>query len=210
MSKQILLGVVAVALGACSQATRVESGGDVSPSVIPVNSRVLPPGATVQVALDQSLSASKNNAGDTFTAHITDAVMSQDGSTVVPAGSTVEGRITAVQPSSDPTKAGLIRLNFDRMNVNGEAYPFRASVVQTEVPGGSNNGDLMKKAGIGAVAGGVLGAVLGGDVKDIVLGGAIGAAAGSLISMGTSNADARLPEGTRMTLRVNDRIAFRR
>src|SRR5437588_11280439 len=59
--------------------TRVESGGDVYPSVIPVNSRVLPAGATVEVALDRSLSATRNNAGDTFPAHVRNTITAQDG-----------------------------------------------------------------------------------------------------------------------------------
>jgi hypothetical protein len=136
-------------------------------------------------------------------------VVAQNGAIVVPAGAIVEGRVTGVEPARDPTRPALIRLDFESLRVGDHSYPFSASVERTAIPGRSDD-DLRKKAGTGAAVGGVLGAVLGrGDLKDIVVGGAIGAAAGSLISLGLQRADAQLPEGTRLTLRNNSRVALR-
>jgi uncharacterized protein YcfJ len=117
--------------------------------------------------------------------------------------------VTGVEPSRDPTRPALIRLDFESLRVNNRSHPFNATVESTAIPGRSNE-DLLKKAGSGAAVGGVLGAVIGrGDLKDIVVGGAIGAAAGSLISLGMDSADPRLPAGTRLTLRDSSRAALR-
>jgi hypothetical protein len=63
---------------------------------------------------------------------------------------------------------------------------------------------------VGAAAGAVLGAVLsGGEIDDILKGGLIGAAAGTVISLGTSSAEAVLPAGTRMTLQTTRTVALR-
>jgi hypothetical protein len=203
----IALGLWAVT--SCSRPVQVVSGGDVSGDVIPTNANVLPAGATLDVQLDQPISASQSRVGDRFTAHVTRAVVARDGATVVPEGAVVEGRVTGIEPSRDPTRPALVRLDFDLLRSGDRTYPFKASVERTAIPGRSDD-DLRRKAGTGAAVGGVLGAVLGrGDLKDIVVGGAIGAAAGSLISLGMQSADARLPAGTRLTLRNDRRVALR-
>lgn len=202
----LALGVWAVA--GCSRSVQVESGGDVSADVIPANASALPPGTTLEVALDQPISATESRVGDRFTAHVTKTVVAQNGETVVPAGAIVEGRVTGVEPSRDPTRHSLIRLDFETLRVGDRRFPFNASVERTAVPGRSRE-DLLRKAGTGAAVGGVLGAVIGRDIKDLIVGGAIGAAAGTLISLGMDAAEARLPAGTRLVLRNNSRVALR-
>jgi hypothetical protein len=55
----------------------------------------------------------------------------------------------------------------------------------------------------------VLGAIVsGGDFGGIALGGAIGAAAGTVISLGMDR-DPVIPEGTKMTLRATQAVALR-
>lgn len=197
------------ALGCASQTTtRVESGGEVMPGRVPASARVLPVGTTMQVALDRPITASHDRVGDRFTAHVTDAIVAENGATAVRAGATVGGTITGLEPSRG-NQPGLVRLNFETLQVDGRDYAFDADITQTSVPSADNR-DVVSKAGAGAVAGAVLGAVLGrGNLKDIVLGGAIGAAAGTLISLGTSTeSNATLPAGTRLTLHTTRRVVL--
>jgi hypothetical protein len=56
----------------------------------------------------------------------------------------------------------------------------------------------------------VLGAVLsGGELNKILLGGALGAAAGTVISLGMGDTEAVLPAGTRMTLQTTQTVSLR-
>jgi hypothetical protein len=196
------------AVAGCSRPVQVVSAGDVSGDVIPATANVLPVGTTLEVQLDQPISATQSRVGDRFTAHVTKPVVAQNGAVAVPAGAIVEGRVTGIEPSRDPTRPALIRLDFETLRVGDRGYPFTASVERTAIPGRSDE-DLKKKAGTGAVVGGVLGAVLGRDLTGLVVGGAIGAAAGTLISLGMDRTEARLPEGTHLTLRNDRRMALR-
>jgi hypothetical protein len=56
----------------------------------------------------------------------------------------------------------------------------------------------------------VLGAVIGdADLKNILAGAAIGAAAGTVISMGASDVEAVLPAGSELTLRSTEMVSLR-
>jgi hypothetical protein len=211
--------VAILSLAACGalnqRSTTVESGGVVSPSdlpsVTPVNNRTLPTGATLMATLDQTLGTKVSNAGDMFTATVNTALRAQDGSTVVPAGAKIEGRVTALDDSDNATEPALIRLSFDRIRFDGRTYPFAAAIVQSNPVSTSDqtSGDRTKQIIIGGVVGAALGAILGDrDLDKIIIGGALGAAAGSVISLGTE-VNATLPAGSAMTLRATETITLR-
>jgi hypothetical protein len=194
-------------------ATTVESAGDVSmsaASVTPVNNRTIPVGATVVATLDQALGTKLSKAGDSFSATVSNALYAQDGSLVIPAGARINGRVTALDNSSNATEPALIRLAFDGIRFNGRSYPFSADIVQAHpVESGPSNADRTKQIVIGGAVGAALGALIGGkDLDKIVIGGALGAAAGSIISLGTE-VNATLPAGSSMTLRATQATTLR-
>jgi hypothetical protein len=210
----------AIVISACASAnqrtTTVESGGDVASStdivaVTPANNRTIPVGATVMATLDQTLGTSISKAGDGFTATVSSDLRAQDGSIVIPAGAKIEGRVTALDDSDNATEPALIRLAFDRVRMNGQAYPFSAMVVQANAvqTSSQSNADRTRQIVIGGAVGAAIGAILGDrDLDKIIIGGAIGAAAGSIISLGTE-VNATLPAGAPMTLRVTQATALR-
>ena len=207
-------------LAACASAnqrsTTVESGGDVTSStdivpITPANNRSIPVGATVMATLDNALGTKVSKAGDSFTATVSSDLRAQDGSIVIPAGAKLEGRVTALDDSDNATEPALIRLAFDRVRMNGQAYPFSAMVVQANAvqTSSQSNADRTRQIVIGGAVGAAIGAILGDrDLDKIIIGGAIGAAAGSIISLGTE-VNATLPAGAPMTLRVTQATALR-
>ena len=209
----------ALALAGCSAATQrsttVESGGDVAMSstgVTPVNNRSIPVGARLTATLDQSLGTKVSKAGDTFTATVAQTLYASDGSVVVPAGAKIEGRVTATDDSDNAAEPALIRLAFDRIRFNGRTLPFSASIVQSnpvQSGGGESSSDRTKRIIIGGAVGAALGGILsGGDLDKIVIGGAIGAAAGSIVSLGTEM-NATLPAGSQMTVQATQTTTIR-
>lgn len=197
----------AAALGACASGTQVSSGGEVAPAT-PINSNWLPAGTTLTARLDNSLSTN-NHDGDGFTATVADNVYAQDGSVAVPSGAVLHGTVTGAHGAKVPGEQNVIRLNFDELRMNGRTYPFSASISNVSVQ--NQSGSAAKDAAIGAAAGGVLGAVLsGGELSKIVTGGLLGAAAGTVISMGTGNGtQAVIPAGSTMTVRSNQTVNIR-
>ena len=209
VSMLFVLAAVA-ATGACSRATQVESSGEVAP-VTPVNANSLPTGSVITVTLDQAVGTKTSKVGDTFSATVSDAIVASNGRTVVPAGAKVYGKVTGLQDSNNAGQKAAIRLDFERININGVERPFEANITTTQLKteGEDSKNETLKKAGIGAAAGAVLGAVLGGgDVSKILGGAAIGAAAGTVISLGTGEVDAVLPAGSKMTLQTTQQVAF--
>jgi hypothetical protein len=209
-----VLAAASLALVACatSRTTRVESSGSVSDEVIPVNASILPVGATLQAKLDQTLGTKQSKVGDSFTATVENTITAQNGATVVPAGATIRGHITALESSKNVTDPSVIRLDFDQLAFGGQSYPFRASVARAapQQVGGDTRNETLQKAGNGAAAGAVLGAVLGdADLKHMAIGAVLGAAAGTAISLGTGTVDAALPAGTTLTLRATQAVALR-
>ena len=199
-----------VASSACARTTTVESAGEVA-TATPVNANSLPTGAVVNVTLDQPVGTKTSKVGDTFSATVVDAIVASNGQTVVPAGSKVYGKVTGLQDSDNATQKAAIRLDFERINVNGVERPFEANIATTELQSvkEESRNETLKKAGIGAAAGAVLGAVLGGgDVSKILGGAAIGAAAGTVISLGGGDVEAVLPAGSKMTLQTTQQITL--
>ena len=198
------------ATGACARTTTVESTGDVAPAT-PVNATTLPTGSVVTVSLDQPVGTKTSKVGDTFSATVAEPIVASNGQTVVPAGSKVYGKVTGLQDSDNVGQKAAIRLDFERINVNGVERPFEANITATnlQTQKEETRDETLKKAGIGAAAGAVLGAVIGGgDISKILGGAAIGAAAGTVISLGGGDVEAVLPAGSKMTLQTTQQVAM--
>src|SRR2546421_121644 len=85
---------------------------------------------------------------------------------------------------------------------NARTFPYKANIVATNLQkqGGASTSETVKNAAIGAAAGAVLGAVLSGADKDkILLGGGLGAVAGTAISLGKNGENAVLPAGSHLS-----------
>jgi hypothetical protein len=192
--------------------TTVESGGDVGGGVVtPTDSRTIPAGARLTATIDQTIGTKASKAGDMFTATVSSALYASNGSVVVPSGAKIEGRVTALDDSDNPTDPALIRIAFDRIRFNGTSYPFSGAIVQSNPVQTSDqsNADKTKKIIIGGAVGAALGGILsGGDLDKIVIGGALGAAAGSIVSLGTE-VNATLPAGSPMTIQATQTTVIR-
>ena len=208
------MGLLAGCAAATQRSTTVESAGDVAASpvvVTPVNNRAIPSGAVLSTTLDQPLGTNISKAGDMFTATVSSALYASDGSVVVPAGAKVEGHVTALDDSDNAAEPALIRLAFDRIRFNGQTFPFSAAIVQANVVKTADESKTEKTKQIvigGAVGAAIGGLISGGDLKKIVIGGALGAAAGSIVSLGTE-VNATLPAGSQMTLQATQTTAIR-
>jgi hypothetical protein len=176
----------------------------------PAPADVLPVGAVFDVELDQTIDTEESEVGDRFTATVKDPVV-RNGMTMIPAGARVHGRITGLDDSDHIGDQAAIRLDFETITFNGRTHPLRADITDADIEfeGVAGIEEVAKKAGIGAAAGAALGAIIGGDLKDILVGGALGAGAGTVVSLGLGEVEAALPRGTDLTLRTTQSIEVR-
>ncbi len=152
------------------------------------------------------ISSRTNKAGDSFTAKVTEAVVDGAGRTVVPAGSTILLRITAIKEAENTEDTGTLVILPVSVTVGDEAYDVKADVsdLQYELRGrGVTAGDAGKVAA-GAAIGAVVGRVLSKKGSGAVVGGAVGAAAGTAIAIKSADKDIVVPVGARVVIKLTE------
>src|SRR6266576_4710695 len=127
---------------------------------------VIPSGQELDVRLGTTLSSKTAKVEQRFES-TTVADLTQNGTVLIPAGSTVRGVVSAVDPADRIHRAGSLTLSFDELTVRGRTYDMRAMATNVFESGGIR--DEGTTAGIGAGAGAILGGVLGG-LKGAILG----------------------------------------
>jgi hypothetical protein len=225
MSPVLVKKLVAVAavLGtvSCGATTNGSSGSTSAPVYVPPTSNtpsttanttptevnnsaygVVPAGQELDVRLGTTLNSGTAKVEQRFEA-TTVADLMQNGRVLIPAGSTVRGVVSAVDPADRIHRAGSLTLSFDEINVRGRSTPMRAMATNVFESGGIR--EETGTAGIGAGAGAVVGGILGG-VKGAILGAVIGA--GGAIAA-TEGKDIELPAGSIIRIRLDQPVNVR-
>jgi len=159
-------------------------------------SGTLAEGTEIQVRLEQPLSSKTAQVEDRVDASVALPVQ-LDGRVVLPAGTRVRGVVSGVQRAERPVKGGRLDVRFDSIFPDDRTRKdMRASVVS--VKENLDLGDNAKRAGIGAVLGGVIGQVIGGT-KGAIIGAVLGGGGALAAKLGE---DVDLPAGTILTLRL--------
>lgn len=190
--------LAAAVLTACaSQGMQVQSGQD------GLEADRVPAGTEMEVELEDRLSIADSEEDQEFHATV-DEALRRPGGVVVPEGSLIHGRITAIHRSQGDDDPNILKLHFYRIDIRGQSYPLSAEL--TDANPETDTGDAFLKAGAGAAAGAVLGRILGGDVASTVAGAAVGAAAGTAVALTTKQEEAVLARGSKMRLELQEAI----
>jgi hypothetical protein len=164
------------------------------------------------VRLDTTLATFSNKAGDPFRGRITQPVVI-NGQTMIPAGATVEGRVTKVtEPRRISGRPTIGILPEAVILPTGERYSIDATLTDTSIKGTDVNNEGQFKGsghdrrdtieqGSGTAGGMLIGGLVGGPVG-ILVGGAIGAGSTTGHWLGKHHS-AVLPAGTELTLELN-------
>ncbi|MGH7509954.1 MAG: glycine zipper domain-containing protein [Gemmatimonadales bacterium] len=166
----------------------------------------LPAGTTLTATTTAEIRSHKNKVGDEVTATVTNDVKDAAGRVVVPAGSEVTLKVTAIKESENKRDStGTLTLQPTEVAVNGRSYPISASIekVDTRLEGRSTNVEDIAKPAAGAAVGAVVGRVIGGSSKGAIIGGVIGGAVGAQRAVETKDRDVVLPQGTEVTISLD-------
>ena len=172
----------------------------------PAAPRALAAGTTIMASTNAEIRSHKNKVGDTVTATVASDVKDNSGRVVIPAGSEVVLKVTAIKESENKSdKTGTLTLQPTAVSINGRSYPLSATIegVNTELRGRSTNAGDIAKPAAGAAVGAVVGRVLGGSTKGAIIGGVLGGAVGAQRAVETKDRDVVLPQGTTVTLSLN-------
>jgi hypothetical protein len=181
-----------------------------TPAAAPAPAPSLAAGTAISATTDAEIRSRKNKVGDEVTATVASDVKDAGGRVVIPAGSKVILKVTAIKPSdSKSDTTGTLTLDAVGVEVNGTERPMVATIsgVRTKLEGrGTDANDIAKVAG-GTAAGAIVGRVLGGSSKGAIIGGIIGGAVGTQRAVETKDRDVVLPQGTTVTLTLDQKLA---
>lgn len=173
----------------------------------------LPTGTAVKMKLENTLTTFSTQAGDRFSARVTEAVV-VDGKTVIPVGATVQGRVTKTsEPRRVAGKPTIAIFPEYLVLPNGDRFVLNATLVDTSVRRGADvnnegqfkgeghDGKDLTEVGMGTGGGMLAGGLIGGG-KGMLIGGAIGATATVAHWLG-KHRSAMLPAGTELVMELN-------
>jgi len=172
----------------------------------------VPAGTALMVRLDTTLATFSNRVGDPFRGVITQAVV-VNGQTMIPAGATVEGRVTKlVEPRRISGRPTIGILPEAVILPSGERYFLDATLTDTNIHGSDVNQEGQFKGqshdrrdtletGGGTAGGMLIGGLVGGPAGMLV-GGAIGAGSTTAHWL-AKHRSAMIPAGTQLTLELN-------
>ncbi len=159
--------------------------------------------------MNDSISSRKNKAGDVVTARVTSDLKDADGRVVVPAGSNVTLKITAIHESENKgDKTGTLTLAVQDITVNGRTYAIDATVdqVDRQLVGRKTNAGDIAKVGAGTGIGAIVGRVIGGGTGGAVVGGVIGGAVGAQRAVETKDRDVVVAAGSKVGLTLREKL----
>src|ERR1035438_4758115 len=173
----------------------------------------LPTGTAVKMKLETTIATFSSKAGDPFSARVTEPVV-VNGKTVIPIGTTVEGRVTKTNEPRRIAGKPTIAIFPERVVLpNGDRFTLDASLVDTnarhgtdvnqegQFKGDGHDAKDLTEIGAGTGAGMLIGGLAGGG-KGFLIGGAVGATV-TVTHWLTKHRSAMLPAGTELVMELS-------
>src|SRR5438128_131762 len=178
----------------------------------------IPANQILRVRMNSQISSESARVGDQFTTTVVDPVYAS-GVEVIPAGSTITGRVTTVNRASRKSKAGTMGVRFVALHlpngtsraINGDLTDVTTAGARSDSEGEVSGRSAIKRnvvfIGGGAATGALIGAIAGGG-RGAGIGAGVGAglgAAGALLSKGH---EAVVTPGTEFGVVLNQSISL--
>jgi hypothetical protein len=173
----------------------------------------------VRVRMNTTISSKTAKVGDVFNTTVTEPVYSNTGVIVIPTGSIIVGKVTAVTPAKKGGKPGTLDVAFTDVKIpNGSKYAISGDLTELDSSSaksdneGTASGDKMKHRkvifiGGGAGAGAIIGAAVGGGVGTAI-GAGVGAGAGIIADILIKGEEATVKSGTEFGVFLNQSVSL--
>ncbi|MFL5593255.1 MAG: YMGG-like glycine zipper-containing protein [Gemmatimonadaceae bacterium] len=161
-------------------------------------------GSEISLFSGQRVCTNTYAVGDRFTASVAQSVQGSNG-VAIPAGATAVIELTSLKRSENANDNIEMEFVVRSIAFNGKTYPVNSTVTNAEVQK-VRNGDASndgKKVATGAIIGAIAGQIFGHKTKSTVIGAATGAAAGAVVAGATGKYDGCVPNGGRISLKLN-------
>ena len=190
------LAAVTIVVTGCGEQKAVAEGEKV---------QTLIAGTSIVAALQSTLETGKNRVGDKVELRTLEDIRINE-MTVVPAGATINGEVTHIDPAGRIAGGAELTLRFTELVMNdGKTYAISAAPIRLEGKGDAKESAI--EIGGGAVAGGVIGGILGGK-DDIGKGAAAGAVVGTGVAVATKGDQIVLPAGQKLRVSLSEPVSI--
>jgi hypothetical protein len=169
-----------------------------SPNVLRPVPITVPEGATLPLVLETAISSATSHSGDLVVARLAEDVRVGE-KVVVPAGTKVQGSVTAAVPSGRVKGLGRLAFDFDTLVLEGKEHSIGTRPVDITSANSHKRDAVITAIGVGA------GAIVGGIVdgkKGAGIGALIGGATGTGVVLTNKGKEVELGTGTRVTVRL--------
>jgi hypothetical protein len=182
-----------------------------NPTPEPVAEVLVPQGTTLAFRVDRTVSTESDDVGDAFTATVTDATRAAVGSEALAPGARSRWVVTRSDSDAGDDGEALLAFRLESLQVAGEWVPIEGTVTETELRAdtGDSNSETAAKVAVGAAAGAILGRIIGGNTSSTLKGAGVGAAVGTVVALTTRDGSAELPEGSMITIRLDEDVVDR-
>jgi hypothetical protein len=168
-------------------------------------SETLTAGTVFATALQNTIDTGKNKVGERVTLRTLEDVRVNE-MTVVPAGSTINGEVTHIDPAGRIAGGAELTLRYTELVMpDGKSYPISAAPYRLQGKGDAKESAL--EVGGGAVAGGIIGGIVGGK-GSVGKGAAAGAVVGSGVAVVTKGDQIVLPAGLKMRVALDGPVTI--
>jgi hypothetical protein len=162
-------------------------------------------GTPLSVRIGETVSASRNQIGDSFLATLEQPLVI-DGFVIAERGARAEGKVVEAKPAGRAGGASHLEVALVRLSTaDGQRVRIRTEPYKKD-GSGSTGGDLAK-IGAGAAIGAAIGAIAGGG-KGAAIGAGAGAAAGAGTVLVMNGKSAEIPVESRLTFRVQEPVTI--
>jgi hypothetical protein len=158
----------------------------------------------IHVTLDQAVTSNQSRPGDHFEATISEPVV-VDGKTLIPQGAHAEGIVVDAKPSGRLMGRARLQLALQSVDVSGQPYDLRTK--SSARIGRDHKKRNWAWIGGGAGGGALIGAAAAGG-KGALIGGPIGAAAGTTVAFVTGHRDIKLRPETPLTFKLAEPLTI--
>jgi hypothetical protein len=163
----------------------------------------VPEATPIHVTLNNAIASDRNRPGDHFEATVSEPVVI-NGKTVIPEGARATGLVVDAHPSGRLMGRARLQVALEAVELNGSSYQIRT--YSDARVGGRHKKRNLELIGGGAGGGMLIGAVAAGG-RGALIGGPLGAGAGTVAALVTGKKDIRLPAETRLTFNLADPVA---
>jgi hypothetical protein len=173
------------------------------PAAPDVNVLTVPAGTPIRIQLDQSLDSGRNNSGDVFDAHVVEPVV-MDNTVVIPEGAPIRGRVEGARPSGHFRHPGLLEISLTEVKLDNDWHEIATRENNRRGTGHKKNNFTW--IGGGAGGGTLIGALAAGG-KGALIGGPVGAGAGTIAAFFTGKRNVHLPAETQLVFHLSEPLS---